>query len=69
MESSAWYWEKNCEKAVQGSKQNLVGYETTELSQELGGELTLLMPYVPLGIKEIKKKKKRWFIFRNTADQ
>ena len=27
-------------------------------SQEYGGELAFLMPYVPVGIKEIKKKKK-----------
>ena len=29
----------------------------TDLKQEFGGELVLLMPYVAVGIKEINKKK------------
>ena len=42
---------------MQESKQNLAWFETTEPKREFGGELALLMPYVPVGIKETKKKK------------
>ena len=35
-------------------------------SQEIGGELALLMPYVPVGIKETKKKKKNIISTLNT---
>ena len=28
---------------------------------QFGGELALLMPHVPVGIKEIKKKKRKYF--------
>ena len=31
-------------------------------SQEFDGELTLLMPYIPFGIKETKKKKKKTYL-------
>ena len=46
--------ETNCGKGVQESQQNLARFETSVQ----GGELALLMPYVPVGIKETKKKKK-----------
>ena len=40
--------ETNCGKGVQESN--------NRPSQDLGGELALLMPYVAVGIKETKKK-------------
>ena len=32
-----------------------------DLKQEFGGELALLMPYVPVGIKETKRKRRSFY--------
>ena len=61
MEYFGWYWEKKGKtlRDVAPQFHVQVPQECKNLnwpSQDLGGDLALLMPYVPVGIKEIKKK-------------
>ena len=54
--------------AIYGAAQNSIVSEISTQprnnwpSQEFGGELALLMPHVPVGVKETKKKKKTCFL-------